>query len=78
MDTPSEMIRDFKEGKRHPILIEPEKRVAKHLVDEFSPTPVLVKGSNFGVRSPLSAKLSTDDVLKLVGSSTRMLLRKNS
>jgi len=78
MDTPSEMIRDFKEGKRHPILIEPEKRVAKPLVDELSPTPVLVKGSNFGVRSPLSAKLSTDDVLKLVGSSTRMLLRKNS
>ena len=79
MDTPQEMIRDFKEGRRHPILIKPELK-AIHMMDRGS-TQSILTDLGASLRSPLTARLSTDNLLQLLklgGSSGRLAIRRTS
>ena len=77
MDTPQEMIKDFKEGRRHPILVSPERK-GNPVIDRGSTQSITDAGS---LRSPLTARLSTDNLLqylKMGGSSSRLLIRRGS
>ena len=77
MDTPQEMIRDFKEGRRHPILLSPSK--SRHFPQSKESTQNITEFTN--MRSPVTARLSSIDLLtsmSLVGSSSRLLQKKGS
>ena len=77
MDTPQEMIRDFKEGRRHPILLSPSK--SKHFPQSKESTQNVAEYAY--LRSPLTARLSNNDLLtsiSLAGSSSRLLQKKGS
>jgi hypothetical protein len=76
MDTPQEMIKDFREGRRHPILLSPEK--TRHALAARESSQTL---SDFAsLRSPLTARISTDNVHQLspAGASGRLSLKRGT